>query len=139
MTILPTASRFLLGLYASVPQVVGGHLLNKLRKPIYALTRSKSLWEHRIAILSTLHFIRFGDFGDALAISLKLLKDQEDLIHKASGWMLREDGKKDQDWLVAFLDQHVSDMPRTMLRYAINRFTPELRQSYLSMRNRSGE
>ena len=123
----------------SAPQVVGGFLLNKPRKRLFDLTKSKCLWERRIAIISTQHFIRHDDFADTLAISQKLLTDKEDLIHKASGWMLREVGKKDQELLVAFLDQHASDMPRTMLRYAIERFPPELRQGYLAMRKGSGK
>lgn len=119
----------------SAPQVVGGFLLNKPRKRLFDLTKSKCLWDRRIAIISTLHFIRHDDFAETLAISQKLLNDKEDLIHKASGWMLREVGKKDQELLVAFLDQHASDMPRIMLRYAIERFPPELRRAYLLMRS----
>lgn len=124
---------------ASAPQVVGGFLWNKPRKPLYDLTKSKSLWERRIAIVSTQHFIRQGDLADTLTISQRLLDDKEDLIHKASGWMLREAGKKDQEVLLAFLDQHASAMPRTMLRYAIERLPAELRQAYLSMRDGSGK
>jgi 3-methyladenine DNA glycosylase AlkD len=80
----------------SAPQIVGGFLMNRSRKPLLKLAKSKSLWERRIAIVSTLHFIRHGDLGDTLTISRMLLKDKEDLIHKAAGWMLREVGKKDQ-------------------------------------------
>ncbi len=119
----------------SAPQVVGGFLLNKPRKPLFDLTKSKCLWERRIAIVSTQYFIRHDDLGPTLAISQELLNDREDLIHKASGWMLREVGKKDQELLEDFLDQHASAMPRTMLRYAIERFPPKLRQAYLSMGN----
>lgn len=116
----------------SAPQVVGGFLMNKPRKPLFDLTRSKSLWERRIAIVATQHFIRHDDFGDTLTISQRLLKDEEDLIHKAAGWMLREVGKKARAVLEAFLDQHGAVMPRTMLRYAIEQFPPDQRKAYLS-------
>lgn len=115
----------------SAPQIVGGFLMNRSRKPLLELAKSNSLWERRIAIVSTQHFIRHGDLGETLTISQKLLKDKEDLIHKAAGWMLREVGKKNQAVLEAFLDRHGTAMPRTMLRYAIERFTPARRQAYL--------
>ena len=118
----------------SAPQVVGGFLMTKPRKPLVTLARSKVLWERRIAIVSTQHFIRHGQFNDTLAISKLLLGDKEDLIHKATGWMLREVGKKDQSVLEAFLDQHAAVMPRTMLRYAIERFSPDLRRQYLEQK-----
>ena len=115
----------------SAPQIVGGFLMNRSRKPLLELAKSSSLWERRIAIVSTQHFIRHGDLGETLTISQKLLKDKEDLIHKAAGWMLREVGKKDQAVLEGFLDRHGTAMPRTMLRYAIERFIPARRQAYL--------
>ncbi len=115
----------------SAPQVVGGYLMHQPRKSLIALAKSKGLWERRIAIVSTQHFIGHGDFGETLRISQMLLKDKEDLIHKASGWMLREVGKKDESVLVAFLDQHGKVMPRTMLRYAIERFPLARRLEYL--------
>lgn len=123
----------------SAPQVVGGFLLDKSRTPLFDLTRSKSVWERRIAIVSTQHFIRHADFADTLAISQKLLKDEEDLIHKAAGWMLREVGKKAQPVLEAFLDRHGTAMPRTMLRYAIERFPPDQRRAYLQRKRTSSE
>ena len=123
----------------SAPQVVGGFLLDKSRKPLFDLTRSKSLWDRRIAVVSTQHFIRHGDFADTLAISRRLLTDEEDLIHKAAGWMLREVGKKNQPVLEAFLDQHGAAMPRTMLRYAIERFPPDQRRAYLQRKRTSSE
>ena len=123
----------------SAPQVVGGFLMDKSRKPLFDLTKSKSLWERRIAIVSTQHFIRHDDFADTLAISQRLLKDEEDLIHKAAGWMLREVGKKAQPVLEAFLDQHGAVMPRTMLRYAIEKFPPDQRRSYLQRKHTSRE
>lgn len=116
----------------SAPQVVGGFLMNRSRKPLLRLARSGSLWERRIAIVSTQYFIRHGDLGETLAISQKLLKDKEDLVHKATGWMLREVGKKDQSVLEGFLDEHASAMPRTMLGYAIERFAPARRRAYLA-------
>lgn len=123
----------------SAPQVVGGFLLTKPKEPLMKLAKSKSLWERRIAIVSTQHFIRHGEFGDTLAISRMLLEDGEDLIHKAAGWMLREVGKKDQSVLEGFLEQHGAVMPRTMLRYAIERFTPDRRRAYLQTRTSSTE
>ncbi|MEI6515921.1 MAG: DNA alkylation repair protein [bacterium] len=115
----------------SAPQIVGGHLLDKSRRPLYRLARSKSLWERRIAMLATFSFIRNGEFADALAIADKLLHDREDLIHKATGWMLREVGKRDRAVLEAFLKPRCRVMPRTMLRYAIERFPEPVRQGYL--------
>lgn len=115
----------------SAPQVVGGYLIDKSRKPLFELTQSESLWDRRIAIVSTQHFIRNDDFTDTLEISQKLLKDEEDLIHKATGWMLREVGQKDVEVLETFLDQYGPDMPRTMLRYAIEKFPPDQRRAYL--------
>jgi 3-methyladenine DNA glycosylase AlkD len=115
----------------SAPQVVGGYLLSRPNKPLLSLAKSKSLWERRIAIVSTQHFIRHGEFGETLAISELLLGDTEDLIRKATGWMLREVGKKDQAVLKGFLDRHGADMPRTMLRYSIERLPPDQRQAYL--------
>lgn len=122
----------------SAPQIVGGFLLHKPRESLLDLTKSKSLWERRIAIVSTQQFIRHDDFADTLAISQHLLRDDEDLIHKATGWMLREVGKRNPPVLITFLRQYGPDMPRTMLRYAIERFQPDLRQVFLKMRNRTG-
>ena len=115
----------------SAEHIVGAHLFGRERSPIYLLARSKSLWERRIAIISTFHFIKKGDFADTLAIAKILLHDREDLIHKATGWMLREVGKRDICAEKEFLDRHCREMPRTMLRYAIERFPEEERQSYL--------
>jgi 3-methyladenine DNA glycosylase AlkD len=113
----------------SAANVVGAHLEERSRKPLYRLAKSKSLWERRIAIVATLHFIRRNQFDDTLAISKVLLGDKHDLIHKACGWMLREVGKRDERVLRAFLEEHATTMPRTMLRYAIERL-PD-RQRYL--------
>jgi len=105
----------------SAANIVGAHLAERSRKPLLRLAKSKSLWERRIAIVATLHFIRRNEFDDTLAIARLLLADTHDLIHKACGWMLRETGKRDERVLRAFLDEHAARMPRTMLRYAIER------------------
>ena len=117
----------------SARDIVGGYLINKPkeRKILYVLARSKSLWERRIAILATSAFFRKNDFRDTLAIAELLLHDEQDLIHKAVGWMLREVGKRDQKTLIAYLDKHHKTMPRTMLRYAIERFSKATRRAYL--------
>jgi 3-methyladenine DNA glycosylase AlkD len=102
------------------------------RRERLRLVRSESLWERRIAVLSTFHDIKAGDSGPALEVCALLLDDREDLIHKATGWMLREVGKRvDRADLVAFLDEHADRMPRTMLRYAIEHLDPEVRAHYL--------
>jgi 3-methyladenine DNA glycosylase AlkD len=115
----------------SAPPLVGAYLVDKSRAPLYRLARSRMLWERRIAIVATQHFIRLTDFADTLKIAALLLRDREDLIHKAVGWMLREVGKRNQPVLEAFLKQHYRQMPRTMLRYAIERFGKEDREGYL--------
>lgn len=116
----------------SAPQIVGGYLESKSRKPLDRLAKSASLWERRIGVLATHWFIRQGDFADTLRIAEKLLGDKEDLIHKAVGWMLREVGKRDVAVVEEFLGQHSQVMPRTMLRYAIERLPEEKRQRYLN-------
>jgi 3-methyladenine DNA glycosylase AlkD len=116
----------------SAPQIVGGYLQNKSRKLLDRLAKSKSLWERRISILSTLWFIRDGDFADTIRIARLLLGDNEDLIHKAVGWMLREVGKMDVVMLEGFLGKHFRVMPRTMLRYAIERFPEKKRSKYMN-------
>jgi len=105
---------------------------NRPRDLLYKWAGSEDLWERRIAILSTLHFIRRDDFEDTLNLARNLLHDTHDLIHKAVGWMLREAGKRDLATLVSFLDEHGRKMPRTMLRYAIERLPEPQRQAYLS-------
>lgn len=112
-------------------KIVGRHLLDKDRKILYKLAVSKDLWEKRISIISTMWFIKENQFEDTLKISKILLQDNHDLIHKAVGWCLREVGKKDRSLEEKFLNQHYQQMPRTMLRYAIERFPEDLRQKYL--------
>ncbi len=115
----------------SAHKIVGEYLKDKSREPLYKLARSKSLWEKRISIISTFAFIREDDFRDALKIAEILLQDEHDLIHKAVGWMLREVGKKSLATEENFLKKHYKHMPRTMLRYAIERFPEKKRQAYL--------
>jgi 3-methyladenine DNA glycosylase AlkD len=115
----------------SAPQIVGAYLTDKSREPLYVFARSRDLWQRRIAVLSTFTFIRFNDFNDSLEISKILLDDKHDLIHKAVGWMLREIGKRDLVVEEQFLLRHYKKMPRTMLRYAIERFPEGKRKKYL--------
>ncbi len=115
----------------SAESLVGAHLADRPRTLLARLAESASLWERRIAILATFHFIKKGDFADLLHLASRLLADREDLIHKAVGWMLREVGKRDLATAEAFLQQHHAQMPRTMLRYAIERFPEPRRQAYL--------
>ena len=116
---------------SSAGKIVGAYLEKRSRKPLYKLARSKSLWERRIAVIANSYFIGRNDFDDTLAICELLLNDDEDLIHKAAGWMLREIGKRDVETEKAFLDRYCAVMPRTMLRYAIERLDHEDRRSYL--------
>jgi len=115
----------------SAAQIVGAFLMDKSRKPLYTLAKSQNLWERRIAIIATFHFIRRNEFADTLKISKLLIADKEDLIHKAVGWMLREVGKRNLDVEETFLIEHYEKMPRTMLRYAIEKFPEDRRQMYL--------
>jgi len=116
----------------SAPNIIGTFLLDKERKVLYGLAKSDNLWEKRISIISTAAFIRNNDFEDTIKISEILLKDKHDLIHKAVGWMLREIGKRDEDCLIRFLNKNYKEMPRTMLRYAIEKFDEEKRKDYLT-------
>jgi 3-methyladenine DNA glycosylase AlkD len=116
---------------SSAHLIVGPYLQDKSRKKLHTFARSDSLWERRIAIMATFHYIRNNEFDTALEISERLVKDTEDLIHKAVGWMLREIGKRDLKTEERFLNKHVKAMPRTMLRYAIERFPEPKRQRYM--------
>lgn len=117
----------------SAPRIIGAYLYDhpKERRLLYRFAASRNLWERRIAIVTTLAFIVKNDFADTLAIAERLLGDDHDLIHKATGWMLREVGKRDEAVLKKFLDAYAATMPRTMLRYAIERFPEAERKRYM--------
>jgi len=110
---------------------MGIHLLNRDKQILYKFAHSKNLWEKRISIISTYSFIKNHDFNTTLEISDVLLNDDQDLIHKAVGWMLREVGKQDLNTLKKFLKQRYNKMPRTMLRYSIEKFPEKKRKKYL--------
>ena len=116
----------------TAPDIVGDYLLDKDKKVLRKFAKSTNLWSRRIAMVATHRFIRECRFDETLAIAELLLHDKEDLIHKAVGWMLREMGKREQSAEEVFLNQYGQSMPRTMLRYAIERFPEPLRQFYLS-------
>ena len=116
---------------SSAGQIAGAFLFDKSKNPLYDLVKSENLWERRISIISTFYFIKHNQFSDTLKISKVLLSDKEDLIHKAVGWMLREVGKRDISVEENFLKKHYKNMPRTMLRYAIEKFPESKRQRYL--------
>jgi len=116
---------------ASAEHIAGAYLRYRSRFPLYALAESSLLWDRRISIMATFHYIKRGEFAETLHITELLLRDTEDLIHKAVGWMLREIGKRDQIIEENFLQVHYKTMPRTMLRYAIEKFPEKLRQQYL--------
>ena len=111
--------------------ILGKYLEDKDRQVLYGLAKSSNLWERRVSIISTLHFIRNHDFHDALSLAETLLIDNEDLIHKAVGWMLRETGNRDKKIEDMFLKKYYRKMPRTMLRYAIEKYPESERQRYL--------
>ncbi len=115
----------------SAHKIVGAYLFDKDRQLLYKLATSKNLWQRRIAVISTFWFIHNYDFKDSLKLTALLLKDEHDLLHKATGWMLREIGKRDKKVLIDFLDKHYRQMPRTMLRYAIEKFSDVERKKYL--------
>ncbi len=119
----------------SAPQIVGGYLLDKPRAELDELVASTNIWSRRIALVATLRLIAAGQTADTYRLAERVLGDPEDLIHKASGWMLREAGKRvDTGELCAFLDEHAARMPRTMLRYAIERLPDDVRRKYLAVR-----
>jgi 3-methyladenine DNA glycosylase AlkD len=118
----------------SAPTIVGGHFEGRDRSQLYRWARSKNLWERRIAMLATYRYIKKGDFKDALGIARVLRDDHEDLIRKAAGWMLREIGNRDREAEERFLRSHHRKMPRTMLRYAIEKFPEPRRKVYLNGR-----
>ncbi len=116
----------------SAHYLVGAHLVDRDRAVLYELARSPSLWNRRVAIIATFWFIKQGSFGDTLAIAELLLDDEHDLIHKAAGWMLREVANRDRAAAERFLKLHCRRMPRTMLRYAIEKFPARARRAYLA-------
>ncbi|OIO39934.1 DNA alkylation repair protein [Candidatus Pacearchaeota archaeon CG_4_9_14_3_um_filter_31_7] len=115
----------------NAPNIVGTHLINKDRKILYDFAKSDNLWKKRISVLACFAFIKNKDFKDTLKISEILLKDKHDLIHKAVGWMLREIGKRDLTTLETFLKKHYKSMPRTMLRYSLEKLPEEKRNFYM--------
>jgi 3-methyladenine DNA glycosylase AlkD len=115
--------------------VVGIYLADKPRRVLYKLARSKNIWERRTAIVGTGQFIRQGDVDDTFKIAEILLQDDQDLIHKATGWMLRAAGDSDRKKLLKFLDKHAATMPRTLLRYSIEKLSKEEREHYMGMKN----
>ena len=115
----------------SAEHIVGAYLRHKSSNTLYRLAKSHLIWNRRIAMIATFHYIKQNEFKETLKIAQLLLSDEEDLIHKAVGWMLREVGKRDQRTEEDFLAQHYNNMPRTMLRYAIERFPEPLRMKYL--------
>ncbi len=116
----------------SAYKIIGKYLFEKDKSLLYEMVNSNSLWDRRIAIVSTLYFIRNQKFDDTVNIAKILLNDKQDLIHKAVGWMLREIGKRNEKLLEKFLKENYKKMPRTMLRYAIEKFSEEKRKSYLN-------
>jgi 3-methyladenine DNA glycosylase AlkD len=123
----------------SAPTIVGAHLLDRSREPLARLARSESVWERRIAVVSTLAFIRANDYEETLRLARLLLRDEHDLIRKAVGWMLREVGKRDEPRLIAFLELHAHEMPRVMLRYAVERLDAPIRRELLERGSRRAE
>lgn len=123
----------------AAPYVVGGYLFDRPRDALYRLARSANIWERRTAIVSTGYFIRQGDVADTFEIAEMLVNDEEDLIHKATGWMLRAAGDSDRQRLLAFLDEHAATMPRTLLRYAIEHLDKEQRSHYMNMKKAKGD
>lgn len=113
------------------PHIVGAYLLDKDRSALYELAESDNLWEQRIAMVSTIAFIRNREYSDTLALAERLMGHRHDLMHKAVGWMLREVGKKDRETLTDFLEEYATRLPRTALRYAIEHYPEEQRQYFL--------
>jgi len=117
--------------------MTGNYLFDKPRNILYKLARSKNIWERRTAILTTCYFIRQNDLADTFKVAEMLVNDKEDLIHKATGWMLRFAGDKDRKMLLGFLDKYAAAMPRTLLRYAIEKLDKKLRDHYMGMKKES--
>ncbi len=124
---------------SSAPYILGHYLLTNNDRTLFQLARSKNLWKRRIAIVATLGFIKKGRYGETLEIAEMLLDDSQDLIHKAVGWMLREVGKRSPETEKRFLNKHSAKMPRTMLRYAIEKFPEKERKMYMSSKDKAGK
>src|SRR5688572_25281144 len=118
-------------------RVVGTYLINHPRDVLYKLARSKNIWERRTAIVGTGPLIRNGETADTFKIAAMLLNDKEDLIHKGTGWMLRTAGGVHRDKLLKFLDKYAATMPRTCLRYALEKFDKNQREHYMSLGSKS--
>jgi len=120
----------------TTPHIVGAYLFDKDRSLLYEFAASDNLWKRRMSVLACFYFIKKNDFNDGLTLAELLLEDNEDLIHKAVGWMLREIGKKNYGKTTSFLDKFAFCMPRTMLRYALEKFPADTRKSYMAMKHR---
>lgn len=118
----------------SAPYIVGAYLIGKDKEILYKLSESENIWERRISIVSTLFFIRKGETNDALRLAEILVNDRHDLIQKATGWVLREVGKKNEKLLTAFLEKYCRTMPRTMLRYSIEKLDLDKKNYYMGRR-----
>jgi 3-methyladenine DNA glycosylase AlkD len=114
--------------------MTGSYLFDKSRNILYKMARSKNIWERRTAILSTCYFIRQGDLDDTFKIAEMLVNDKEDLIHKATGWMLRFAGDKKRERLITFLDQYAAILPRTLLRYSIEKLDKKMKEYYMGLK-----
>jgi 3-methyladenine DNA glycosylase AlkD len=115
--------------------MVGSYLFDKPRNVLYKMATSKNMWERRTAVLGTCYFIRQGDVDDTFSITALLLKDKEELVHKGAGWMLRFAGDKDRKKLLAFLDKYAVTMPRTLLRYSIEKLDIKQKEHYMDLKN----
>jgi 3-methyladenine DNA glycosylase AlkD len=116
--------------------LIGSYLYDKPRKILYKLAKSKDIWERRTAIVGTTYLIRQGDVNDTFKIAEILVKDKEDLVHKGTGWMLRFAGDKDPKRLIAFLDKYAATMPRTLLRYSIEKLSKKQKDHYMSLKGK---
>jgi 3-methyladenine DNA glycosylase AlkD len=115
----------------SAAEILGRHLEHRPRLVLYKLGRSNNLWRRRIAMVATLYFIKLGQFEDTFRLAEQLMDDPHDLVHKATGWMLREAGKQSPQALLKFLDKHYSRLPRTALRYAVERLSSVQKKHYM--------
>jgi len=118
-------------------EVIGGYLWDKPKDCLFKWVKSQRLWDRRVAVLATFYFIRKGRVDESLRLSEMLLEDEEDLMHKAVGWMLREIGKRDEKSLLLFLDSHAAHMPRTMLRYSLEKLSEPRKRHYMACRSRT--